>query len=81
MLSGQIGRYRYYELEDIHQSRGCRLCRVDIFSKPRLVDGRTPEEVLHERCIRCPLFFATKLTKLYAQQLAEIDERYEDDGK
>ncbi len=80
MLSGQIGRYKYYELSDIYDSMGCTLCRsrtnwsVSLFQKDF-------EKEQHELCVHCPIFMALKLSKLYAQKLNEYEEVYLDDGK
>ena len=79
MLSGQIGRYRYYEIEDMYQSVGCLECHSLVAWRNGLFPEQQKDQ--HEVCLACPIFRAVKLTKLYAQQLAEYEERYLDDGR
>jgi len=79
MLSGQVGRYKYYELEDMYKSAGCQLCHF----RAQWWNNSFPDEPkdLHEECMKCPILFAVKLTKLYAKELDKYERYYEDDGK
>lgn len=77
--SSQINNYKYYELEDMRRSLGCRLCHVEIHHKlPKQIDPFKRQE---EECAKCPVFMAVKLTKEYAKVLADYESRYIDDGK
>ena len=80
MLSGKIGRYKYYKLKDMLNSEGCYLCQNKTKWDANLFNLNVEIEQ-HEKCIRCPIFNATILTRLYARDLAEYEMRYEDDGK
>ena len=79
MLSGQVGKYRYYEIEDMYKSAGCIMCR----SRTRSYNNIFPENPKdqYKQCACCPIFMAVKLTKIYARHLNEYDWRYADDGK
>lgn len=79
MLSGQVGRYKYYEIEDMYKSAGCKECQ----SRIRFYNNIFPDKPRnqYEECIRCSIFLAVKLTKLYAEKLNDYDWRYSDDGK
>lgn len=79
MLSGQVGHYKYYTLEDMYKSAGCQLCHFRI----QWWNNAFPEDtkILCEECICCPIFYATKLTKLYAEELDKHERLCEDDRK
>lgn len=79
MLSGQVGKYKYYTLKDMYESAGCQLCHF----RAQWWNNSFPEEQknLHDECTCCPVFYAVKLTKLYAYKLDDYDWRYADDGK
>ena len=79
MFSGEVGRYKYYELKDMFKSAGCQLCRTHVSWHNGLFEDDPIDQ--HEKCISCPVFYAIKLTKLYAQKLSEYERFYEDDGK
>ena len=79
MLSGQVGKYKYYEIEDMYKSEGCQRCSSYIQWHNSILPEKSEEQ--YENCLRCPIFMAVKLTKLYAKKLNEHDWRYTDDGK
>ena len=67
MLSGQIGRYKYYTLDDIQSM---------IYSAQ---DDNTEEEAW---CIiKKDILKMAVLVKQYADMLNDYDFRYEDDGR
>jgi len=67
MLSGQIGRYKYYTLDDIQYM---------IYDAQ---DHDTEEEAWY--AIKMNIFDMAVLVKQYADMLNDYDFRYEDDGR
>ena len=63
----------------MYKSAGCQECH----SRTSWYNNLFPEEPKNqcELCIRCPIYFAVKLTKIYAKKLNEYERLYEDDGK
>jgi len=79
MLSGQVGKYKYYEIEDMYKSAGCHECHSRTLWYNNIFPEKPKDQ--YDLCIRCPVFMAVMLTKEYAKQLNEYEWRYTDDGK
>jgi len=74
MLSGQVGKYRYYELKDISNNIGCTLCNTHTTWSAALFE-EDAEQKQAELCIRCPIFMVLKLNKMYAEKLDEYERK------